>query len=220
MARRLELLQAGTLVVLLGCVPVLKSAVPAVTVGAAWLAFLFFVERPRRGLWSVGVANFITLTRVALVVGGALGSRSQALAAFLMVWVLDALDGAVARRLGEASEFGARFDLETDALFVAALSATLVARFDFGPWLLLAGLLRSVLVLARAVFPGEAPRERKSRFGRAVYSVSVVSMLVGFLDLPGAWGPGLAAGGLGLLCVSFAQDFLLLRRRGDAPDAA
>src|SRR5688572_9648329 len=69
-----------------------------------------------------GLANAATTLRLLLTfslliayerlpqVGLALGALS--------ILALDAIDGWLARRLGEASEFGARYDLEADALLV------------------------------------------------------------------------------------------------------
>ena len=53
--------------------------------------------------------------------------------------LVDGLDGWVARRKGMASEFGARFDMETDALSVAALSLLVHAEGEVGAWVLLGG---------------------------------------------------------------------------------
>ena len=75
-----------------------------------------------------GLANQITLLRTGLVclVGGALlggaAASSWSLAAVIAIALsLDAVDGWFARRLGLASRFGARFDLEVDALLILIL---------------------------------------------------------------------------------------------------
>ncbi len=131
--------------------------------------------------------------------------------AFAIVLVLDAVDGAVARRLGEASDFGAQFDMETDALFVAVLSVTsLVAGAPL--WVLGFGALRYVLVLARVVFPGQATRERRTSFGRVAYLVAVLTLLGSLLVGPSVAATAMLAVGLAGLVVSFFEDFAMLRR--------
>jgi phosphatidylglycerophosphate synthase len=54
----------------------------------------------------------------------------------------DGLDGALARRQRTASPFGARFDLEVDALFVLVASLLLLRAGSVGAWILLGALLR------------------------------------------------------------------------------
>lgn len=67
--------------------------------------------------------------------------------------LLDALDGAVARRIGQYSEFGARFDMETDGAFVLLLSLLVWHMNKAGIWVVLCGLLRPVLLLAMRPWP-------------------------------------------------------------------
>jgi len=72
-----------------------------------------------------GPASWVTLARATLAVGVAAlvaGSFAHDAPAALLVTlasvalVLDAIDGAVARRTGTANALGARFDGEADAL--------------------------------------------------------------------------------------------------------
>ncbi|MEZ5583441.1 MAG: CDP-alcohol phosphatidyltransferase family protein [Candidatus Competibacteraceae bacterium] len=66
----------------------------------------------------------------------------------ISVVLLDGVDGWLARRSNTVSDFGARFDMETDALLIAVL-ALLVWRLDkVGVWILLAGALRYLFVAA------------------------------------------------------------------------
>lgn len=183
-------------------------------VGAASLVAFFVLGRPaQRRLGGVGVANAVTLARLGVLALAPLAlPAGPALALGLsVVLLLDGVDGAVARRLGEASDFGARFDLETDALFVAVLSVAAVGA-GAPPWVLLFGLLRSALVLARLAFPAEARRERRSRFGRLVFVGAVGALLLSLLELPAAVETPVLAAALAALLASFSQDFLVLRR--------
>src|SRR3954471_21539170 len=77
-----------------------------------------------------GAANQITTIRALLVslVGALVGEptvpaiAATAVSASLGATLLDGLDGRLARRDGTASAFGARFDMEIDALLILALS--------------------------------------------------------------------------------------------------
>jgi hypothetical protein len=92
-----------------------------------------------------GPANRITTFRALLVslVAGVVGEsgRSDAAEAValaagvaaLVATVLDGADGQAARRSGMESPFGARFDMEVDALLILVL-AVLVAQFQ-KPWM-------------------------------------------------------------------------------------
>lgn len=179
-------------------------------VGGVSLLVLVVTQKPALPrLGGLGVANAITLARLALlIVASAVLPTPWA---FAIVLVLDAVDGAVARRLGEASDFGAQLDMETDALFVAVLSVTsLVAGAPL--WVLGFGALRYVLVLARVVFPGQATRERRTSFGRVAYLVAVLTLLGSLLVGPSVAATVLLAVGLAGLVVSFFEDFAMLRR--------
>ena len=61
---------------------------------------------------------------------------------------LDAVDGWLARRLGLASRFGARFDLEIDALLLLILALLVWQADRVGAWVLVIGLLRYAFVAA------------------------------------------------------------------------
>ena len=77
----------------------------------------------------------------------------------------------------QASEFGAKFDMEADALSIAVLGVVLAAGGRLGIWILIPGLLRYVYVIAIGLVEthGDAPR---SRFGRYVFALQAVSLVV------------------------------------------
>ncbi len=88
---------------------------------------------------------------------------------------LDGLDGWLARRTGMASDFGARFDMETDALLILVLSV-LVWQYDkAGAWVMLCGAMRYVFVAAGWVLPWMAGPLQPTLRGKAV----AVSQLLG-----------------------------------------
>lgn len=148
-------------------------------VAAVGVASLLVLIVAARGHWTrrgFGKANAITFARVAAVVAIVAVPLvgPPATLAVLGVLALDGLDGWIARRCGEASAFGAKFDMETDALLVAVISVDLVTLGHLGAWALLPGLLRYVYAMAIGLVKthGEAPR---SRFGRYVFAILVAS---------------------------------------------
>lgn len=172
---------------------------------------------------SFGPANAVTLARAvptalvaALVVEpGTVAAAAFATLAGTAVVVLDGLDGRLARRYGVASEFGARFDMETDALLVLAL-ALLAWRWDrAGAWVVLSGLARYLYVGAGAVWPWLRQELPPSRRRQAVCVVQIVVLLAVVAPLlPRAVAAPLALAGLLVLAYSFAVDVAWLARRG------
>ena len=71
-----------------------------------------------------------------------------AVATVVVVAALDGVDGWLARRDAQASSFGARFDMETDAAFILILSVLVWQHGKAGAWVLGCGLMRYVFVAA------------------------------------------------------------------------
>jgi len=129
-----------------GAAYVFKAA--ALFAGASWLLWQTIgAHAPHT---RFGAANRVTLLRLALVLLIA-AAAGESVAAPHLAWgvvglatsaaLLDAMDGPLARASGLASEFGARFDMETDALLVLTLSV-LAWQFDrAGAWVFAAGLI-------------------------------------------------------------------------------
>jgi phosphatidylglycerophosphate synthase len=113
----------------------------------------------------LGLCNLITLTRGAgiTVLAGltlapqalqgpdGLGWALVALAAGILA--LDLADGWAARRSGLKSDFGARFDVETDVLFAIVLAVLTWQAGKVGIWFLMLGALRPAFLLALAIWP-------------------------------------------------------------------
>ncbi len=104
-----------------------------------------------------GEANQATLLRSGLVcligstllVSGQDPTVSWHLAGLIAVALaLDGVDGFLARRLNLTSDFGARFDMEVDALLLLILSLLVWQTGQAGVWVLLIGLMRYAFVAA------------------------------------------------------------------------
>ena len=183
------------------------------------LARFLPLHRPRARL---GPANQVTLLRgvlTALLIALAGEGTGEALAwtAFALALIaaaLDGVDGRLARRLGWASPFGARFDMEVDALLVAGLALLLWTLDRAGPWVLAAGAMRYLFVAAGALWPWLRHPLPPSRRRQAVCVVQVLTLTLALVPvLPAVWAWAVAALGLVFLSYSFAVDTLWLARR-------
>ena len=190
-------------------------------VGAiAWLGLYLPEHLPHR---RIGPANQVTLGRLALtaMLGGLLGESSPALAwpaaaIAALILVLDGADGWLARRGGWASAFGARFDMETDALLIL-LMAALCWQFDkVGAWILLSGMLRYLFVAAGVIWRWLRRALPESRRRKTVCVLQVLSLLTAVTPVVSRpWSAGIAATGLAMVCYSFLVDVVWLWRRAD-----
>ena len=200
-----------------------RSAVLAVGGGllVLWLA------ATRLGSPTFGMANAVTLARGALtllllaLVGVDAGTALRWLVVVLAVLAvsLDGVDGRVARSRGETTAFGARFDLETDALLILVLAALVWQQDKAGSWILLAGLLRYLFVAASyfwSWFGAELPPSRRRQTVCVVQIMSLIGALAPVVVLP--WSAALALAGLVLLVWSFAVDVVWLARRAATRD--
>ena len=110
---------------------------------------------------SFGVANAVTTARAAVValLAGLIGERTNgaaaalAVAAAVLVTVLDGVDGWLARRTRMASPFGARFDMETDAVMILVLAVLAWQFGKVGAWVVASGVFRYAFVAAGLVWP-------------------------------------------------------------------
>lgn len=139
----------------------------------------------------IGLCNAITLGRAGMVcylVGFAILPAAFVSHGWTVFWVasiallLDGVDGWLARREGLQSTFGARFDMEIDALLGLILSVILLTATSVGPWILLLGGLRYFFLVASIVLVWlQAPLPHS--FRRKLVCVVQIGTLV-LLTLP------------------------------------
>jgi phosphatidylglycerophosphate synthase len=167
----------------------------AAAAGAAYLALAdVLVVRGLAGARSLGIANAVTWLRcalaggvVALVVDGIAGPLPVPVFLVLasVALLMDAVDGRIARRTHTVTAFGARFDMEVDASLVLALSVA--AAGVVGPWVLLLGAARYLLLLAEPVLPwlgAPTPVRRWRKAVAAAQGIVLTVVAAGLLPLP------------------------------------
>jgi phosphatidylglycerophosphate synthase len=166
----------------------------------------------------LGPADWVTSIRAALVVALAVMLVRPAdpllcVTVGTMAALLDGVDGWIARRTRTASAFGARFDMETDALLILVLSALVWTYGKAGAWVLASGLMRYAFVGAAAAWPWLQRPLEPSRRRQTVCVVQIVALLAALwpgLELPSS--AAVAAAGLAVLAWSFLVDILWLWR--------
>ncbi len=180
---------------------VLRGGAPLALVGP--LALTWLVHHLRAFAGPSALPNLVTAIRVVATAALALYVRDPRLQALVVVgvFVVDGLDGLLARRLNAASQQGAHFDMEADAYLVLVVCTLLVERV--GVWVLIGGLLRYAFVLATWVVPsrGEAPRSRLARYAFAASLAGYVTALVA------PWASAAALFASAVLVASFGRSF-------------
>jgi phosphatidylglycerophosphate synthase len=168
-----------------------------------------------------GPANIVTSIRAALVaiLVGLIGERgspavaTSAAALALVITILDGVDGALARRTAMSSTFGARFDLEVDALLIQVLAILAWQYGKAGVWVLASGLLRYAFVAAGWVLPwmaGPLPPTFRAKLICVVQIIALIVILLPWVTPP--LSVAIAGGALAALTASFAIDTLRLWR--------
>ncbi|MGK6315155.1 CDP-alcohol phosphatidyltransferase family protein [Neorhizobium sp. DT-125] len=172
-----------------------------------------------------GAANSITTVRAAVtaVLGGLVlasdqfGTASDTDPLWLIGFVvavalaLDGIDGYLARRTGTVSRFGARFDMEVDALLILFLSLAAFLLAKAGVWVLLIGLMRYAYVALQFIVPSlqrELPPSMRRKAICVIQGVALCLMLFPVVMPPVS--TALAVGALVSLAYSFAVDVIFL----------
>lgn len=156
------------------------------------------------------VAGLVGEPRVPLVAGVAAAAACAAVA-------LDGVDGWLARRSRMASEFGARFDLEVDALLIMVLATLAWLHGKAGVWVLSIGLIRYLFVVAGWQWRWLERPLPPSRRRQGICVVQIVALGLAIAPVvPIPVSTLAAAAALVTLCYSFLVDVLwLLRQPGE-----
>jgi phosphatidylglycerophosphate synthase len=159
-----------------------------------------------------GPANQVTSVRALLValVAALIGEPARpafAVGAAAVATMLDGVDGWLARRTRSASAFGARYDMEIDALLIQVLAVLAWRYGKAGPWVLASGLWRYAFVGAGWVWPWLRQPLAPTIRARAICVIQIAGLLLVLLPAiqPPASG-AIAAAALTALSYSFLID--------------
>jgi len=176
-----------------------------------------------------GPANTVTLIRGAIVcllasLYGERWSDMELLVACVAVLALtlDGVDGWLARLRGTQSRFGARFDMETDALLGLVLSLLAWQSGQVGAWVLIAGLMRYSFVAASVILPWLDRPLLESGRRKTVCVLQLIALIACVAPiLPDGLREASALAGVLMVTGSFAVDVAWLagRRRLPLPQA-
>jgi len=127
-------------------------------------------ELPREVDSIVTIPNLVTLVRLLLLpvfVWVLFGLPSRQLAAWMLgvLGATDWFDGYLARRLGQTSEFGKKFDPTVDRLWFVVAIVAIIANDSIPVWF-------AVVVLAREVIVGGAVAVATLAFGMQRFDVT------------------------------------------------
>lgn len=169
-----------------------------------------------------GAANQITTFRAILValVAGLVGEpevpsiASAAVVASAAATLLDGVDGWLARREGTASRFGARFDMEIDALLILALAVLTWRHGKAGAWVMVSGLLRYAFVAGGTIAPWLQAPLPASRRRQTICVIQIAALILAMLPpIDPPLSTLLAGSALAALSYSFLIDTVWLWRR-------
>ncbi|AOY87487.1 CDP-alcohol phosphatidyltransferase [Marinobacter salinus] len=170
-----------------------------------------------------GWANRVTLLRGAMIISlfaiapyaGQLGPGLWLYSIVALVaLILDGVDGSIARKTDSRTTFGARFDMELDALLILGLCIAVIALERAGIWVIALGLMRYAFVIAtlsRAWLDQPLP----DSFRRKTVCVwQVVTLMVAIVPpVPPLFASATLAIALVLLAWSFFVDVRWLYQR-------
>jgi phosphatidylglycerophosphate synthase len=187
-------------------------------VGAALILHGLPAHHPYR---SIGPANQVTIARgiVVAFLAALVGEQSDLYVQFVALGlatvaaVMDGVDGWLARRTRMASAFGARFDMETDALFALVLSVWAVQLGKAGAWVVACGVLRYAFVAGGWLVPSlQAPLHPSFR-RKAIAVFQMVALLIVIAPfVPPVASAPVAAIALIAVSISFFIDIAWLLR--------
>ncbi len=135
----------------------------------------------------------------------------------LAALLLDGVDGYLARRLKLQSSFGARYDMEVDALLILLLSILAFALGKAGVFVLAIGLMRYAFLAGQFVWPwlaGELPPSMRRKAVCVLQAAVLGAIITPVVEPPLSSVAALVT--VAFLAWSFAVDILWLRRNRPA----
>ena len=164
---------------------------------------------------TLGRAAVVACCAAVAVVGLITGDGAVANGAVVLLgtiaFLLDAVDGRVARFTGSATAEGSRLDSDTDAALVLVLSCA--AAGTFGAWPLGIGLMYYAFHAAACFRPSLKKPLPSSTVRKVIGAAQPAALLLALLPGVPTWlGAVLLGAALGLLAYSFGRDVVELER--------
>jgi phosphatidylglycerophosphate synthase len=165
-----------------------------------------------------GPGNQVTSVRALLValVAALIGESPQpafVVGVAAIATLLDGVDGWLARGTRLASTFGARYDMEIDALLIQVLAVLAWRYGKAGPWVLASGLWRYAFVGAGWVWPWLRRPLAPTVRAKTICVIQIAALLLALLPaIEPPISSAIAAGALTMLSYSFLADIGRLRR--------
>lgn len=132
-----------------------------------------------------GYANWVSLIRLLFLFGLLINNQllpKQFLAIGLLGCILmDGLDGYLARRYQQVSEWGGLFDKEIDSFLVWGVSVILYLYWDFPMWILGIGCLHYFYEVLLFLLNWQDIKTPKNPIGRYVAAILFFSLLAPFV---------------------------------------
>lgn len=154
-----------------------------------FLSFLGYIYQHRSYLLGLkpigGYANRITFLRLLIFCGASIFSPYLSHTALFLCFgiavLMDVLDGYLARRFNQMSDFGLYLDMESDALFVALIATVLYDKGLIENWLLFPAYLRYFYMLFLKALPFPIKKEPKRAYASIIAGCFFVSLLLPFI---------------------------------------
>jgi len=160
-----------------------------------------------------GYANLITAIRllgIMVLFSFADNLVNLQITSILIILIsLDGLDGFLARRFKQVTDFGGIFDMETDSLFVCLTSILLFERGLIGAWILLIGFFRYFYVVLISFLGLAQFTEKRTKFGPTIAVLLFIAVIIPFALPQNIYMPCLIIAST-LVSLSFIWSFCLL----------
>ncbi len=184
-----------------------------ISYGATISFVVLFIWKARESanlLFLISPANFITLLRLnflflLLHTHDRLSGEILAVIALIIV-LLDGLDGFLARKFNSISDFGAYFDMETDAFYVYAIICIHYTQGKVGLWLMFIAILRYLYFLLLLLFKPQKQKESRDYFAQIIAVILMLSLIIPFISPSAIYLPVLIISSF-LVLWSFGKSF-------------
>ncbi|MEM6800541.1 MAG: CDP-alcohol phosphatidyltransferase family protein [Bacteroidota bacterium] len=151
-----------------------------------FLSFMVYIYQHRSYLLRMkplgGHANRITFLRLLIFCGTTLLSSYLSYTALFLLFgiavLMDVLDGYLARKFDQMSDFGLYLDMESDALFVALIATVLYEKGLIANWILFPAYLRYFYMLFLKFLTFPIKKEPKRAYASIIAGCFFVSLLL------------------------------------------